>query len=257
MPRLDVRRVINALARRVWSRRELRIYECTAEQVRSLPTANHCHRDHWADLEFCDQWSFEDLTREDYLALLQQRRAAGIHHLYSLVENDLLVHYGWVTYPQERAPDAALGLEFVPPAGSAALWDYFTHPAARSRGLYLRTLWQCLHDAIDVYGAKQAFIYVYADNAVSRHVIEKAGFRYRGSLVLERRFFSTRRYATCVGNPLDVRLLGSGRPAETRQERLPVITFEHAEERDSKVQRRDDPAGKDQLQPGRSRHEIV
>lgn len=253
----DVRRIVSAVKRRAWSRRELRIYVCSAEQVHTLPRASHCRRDHWDDLRFCDQWSFDDLTREQYLAILEQRRQAGIHHLYSLVENQILVHYGWVTYPQERAPDAALGLEFIPPPGSAALWDYFTHPAARGRGLYLHTLWQCLHDAIELDGARQAFIYVYADNAISRHVIEKAGFRYRGSLVLQYRLFTRRRYATFVGDPLDVRLLGSGRPAHTRQERRPVVPLEHREKGNPVVQDSNGTAGEHQLQPRSPRQESV
>lgn len=257
MARVDVRRILGALKRRLWHRRELRIYACSAEQVRHLPRASHCGRDRWDDLAFCEQWSFDDLTRDQYLDVLQQRRRAGIHHLYSVVENRVLVHYGWITYPQERAPDAALGLEFIPPPGSAALWDYFTHPAARGRGLYLRTLWQCLHDAIEVEGAKQAFIYVYADNVVSRHVIEKAGFEYRGSLVLERRLFGTRRYATYAGDPIEVRLLGSGRPAKTRQQRGAVPRLQHAEERNAVVNRRDHPAGGDQLEPRSSGQQAV
>ncbi|HVL69615.1 MAG TPA: GNAT family N-acetyltransferase [Vicinamibacterales bacterium] len=257
MSRLPLRRVAGALKRRLWLRRELRIYACTAEQVRHLPRASHCSRDRWDDLRHCEQWSYEHLTREEYLAVTEDRRRAGGHHLYSLVEDGVLVHYGWVTYPQERAPDAALGLEFVPPPRSAALWDYFTHPKARGRGLYLRTLWQCLHDAVEVDGAAHAFIYVYADNVVSRRVIEKAGFEYVGSLVLERRFFRTRRYAISAGAPLEVRLLASGEPAETREHRGAMLGLEHDEKGENVVQPRNDSARQDQLGPRRSGHEAV
>ena len=226
---------------------------CSADQVRALPNPRHCRRDHWEDLDRLERWSYEDQDRDTYLRTLASRRAAGSHHLYSLVEHGTLVHYGWLTYPQERAPDAALGLEFRPPAGSAALWDYFTHPDARGRGLYRNTLWQCVHDAVDIDGARQVFIYVYADNAVSRRVIERAGFAYQGSLVLERRFFRTQRYATVPAGRLDVRVLASGHQAETRQHRRTVTGFEHSEEREAVVRRSDQPARSDQFDPGPSR----
>ena len=225
---------------------------CTAEQVAALPYHRQCARDRWQDLEHLDQWSYADHDRAAYLRTLAARAAAGPHHLYSIVENTTLVHYGWLTYPQERAPDAALGLEFRPPAGSAALWDYFTHTSARGRGLYRNTLWQCLHDAVEIDGARQVFIYVQADNAVSRHVIERAGFTYQGSLVLERRFFRTRRYATVAQGHLDVRLLGSGRQAETRQHGRPVAGLEHGEEREGVIRTGDQRPGGDQLEPGPS-----
>lgn len=250
MPPSFLRRCVNAAVRQVWHRRELCIYSCSAHKIRELPESSLCRRDAWADLDFCDSWSYEHLTREQYLAEAGARRKAGKHHLYSLVEDGVLVHYGWLTYPQERAPDAALGLEFIPPPRSAGLWDYFTHPAARGRGLYLRTLRQCLHDALDIDGAESVFIYVYADNGVSRHVIEKAGFTYRGSLVLERFCGRTRRYATSAGDALEVRLLSSGSQAETRQDLVAMPTFKHGKEPGRVVDRRDHSSGDDQFPPG-------
>lgn len=255
MTGVNLGRILSAAWRRVWHRRELRIYACTTEQIRHLPRARHCSRDRWDDLRFCDRWSYEHLTRDQYLAVLERRRREGKHHLYSVVEEGVLVHYGWVTYPQERAPDAALGLEFIPPQGSAALWDYFTHPRARGRGLYLRTLWQCLHDAVEIDGAQHAFIYVYADNVISRRVIEKAGFEYRGSLVLERRFLRTHRYATYVGEPLNVRLLACGRSAESRKDRRAMAGLEYGKECQPVVGRRDDGAAQDHLGPRATRQQ--
>jgi RimJ/RimL family protein N-acetyltransferase len=193
----------------VWHRLELKIYTCPADRVAGLPRTAPCRRDRWEDLQACEAWSYGQMTRDEYLAHLEERRRAGGHHLYSLVEHGVLVHYGWVTSRQERAADAALGLVFKPPPGSAALWDYFTHPDARGRGLYRDTLWQCMHDAVEIDGALHVFIYVYSDNSVSRRAIEKAGFEYYGSLVLERRFGHTRRYAITAGEPIDVRPLSA------------------------------------------------
>ena len=211
--RLAPRRLLAAIGRRVWSRLELCIYSRTADRIRELPNPGRLHRDRWQDLAQLRAWSYPQLTREQYLDALEGRRGSGVQHLYSLVEDGVLVHYGWLISPQERAPDEAIGLAFIPPPRSAGLWDYFTHPTARGRGLYGDSLRQCMHDAVAIDGAQEVFIYVYANNAVSRRVIEKAGFEYRGSLVMERRLFFTRRYATCASGQLEVRELAGGRPA--------------------------------------------
>ena len=213
MTRLTSRRLLAAVRRRLWSRRELRIYACSAERILTLPNPARLSRDRWKDLQCCEAWSYENLSRDEYLAVVEERRRSGGHHMYSLVEDGVLVHYGWLTSRQERAPDAAIGLVFIPPPDSAALWDYYTHPVARGRGLYRDSLRQCMHDAVTIDGARHVFIYVYGDNDVSRHAIEKAGFEYQGSLVLERRLFSTRRYATFAAQPLDVRVAAEDRPA--------------------------------------------
>jgi GNAT superfamily N-acetyltransferase len=251
------RSIVDRLWRRIWSRKELRIYRCTAEQIAALPRTGGCRRDRWDDFDACTAWSYGHLTRDDYLRLVEQRRLVGCHHLYSLVEDDTLVHYGWLSYPQDRAPDAALGLEFIPPPGSAALWDYFTHPRARGRGLYLRTLWQCLHDAVEIDGARQVFIYVYADNEISKRVIERAGFEYLGSLIADRRPWGVRRYAIFTKSPLDVRLMDSGRRAETRQQRRAVLALENEKEGESVISRPDRAGRGEQLEPGRSRKHAV
>ena len=207
------RRLLTAVRNRVWRRLELCVYSCTADRIKTLPRSTRLKRDAWEDFACCEQWSYPNLTREEYLASVEARHQSGLHHLYSLVENGVLVHYGWLTSRQERAPDAAIGLVFIPPPRSAALFDYFTHPIARGRGLYSESLRQCMHDAVEIDGAETVFIYAYSDNAISRHAIEKAGFEYRGSLVMERRGWLTRRYSTFTGTALDVRRLEDDEPA--------------------------------------------
>ena len=251
------RRIITSLKRRAWHRQELYIYACAAADIASLPHPRHSRRDAWDDLAACTAWSYAHLSRAEYLDELDRRRREGSHHLYSIVENGVLVHYGWLSYPQERAPDPAIGLEFIPPPASAVLWDYFTHPTARGRGLYRETLWQCLHDAVDLHGAAHVFIYVDADNEVSRRVIERAGFTFRGSLVRERRLFWTRRYTTFTTEPLEARHLASGRPAQARQRNRPVFRLEHGHERQHSVGKSDQTAADDQLGPGPPRQEAV
>jgi RimJ/RimL family protein N-acetyltransferase len=223
---LRTRSVLAAIGRRLWSRRELRIYACSAERIRALPHPRLFSRDRWDDLRHCTMWSYDHLSRQQYLAVLEERRQVAGNHLYSLVENGVLVNYGWLTARQERAPDAAIGLEVIPPPCSASVWDCFTHPSARGRGLYRQSLWQSMHDAVELDGANQVFVYVYADNAMSRRVIEKAGFEYHGSLVLERRLFRTKRCSMSSTHDIDVRLLRDHSPARSarRESAVPATS---------------------------------
>jgi RimJ/RimL family protein N-acetyltransferase len=66
--------------------------------------------------------------------------------------------------------------------GSAALFDFFTHPQARGKGLYQAAMQQMLHDASCIPNTSQVYISVMADNVASRHAIEKIGFKYKCSL---------------------------------------------------------------------------
>lgn len=210
---LTARRLGSAVRRRVWSRTEQRIYRLSAAAIAALPHPRICNRDRWEDLQFCTAWSYGHLSRDQYLASAECRRQSGGQHLYSLVENGVLIHYGWLQVRQTRSPDLATGMVFVPPAESSALWDFFTHPVARGRGLYGSTLLQCLHDAVELDGARQVYIYTTADNSASRHVIEKIGFEHVGSLCRDRRLLRSRRYAVAHHGSLDVRLLPDESPA--------------------------------------------
>jgi RimJ/RimL family protein N-acetyltransferase len=76
------------------------------------------------------------------------------------------------------------------------LYDFFTHPRMRGRGLYQQALYQILHDAVETPGIKKVYIMVLADNAPSRHVIEKVGFTYECSLFRQKRLGKTTTWST-------------------------------------------------------------
>jgi RimJ/RimL family protein N-acetyltransferase len=64
-----------------------------------------------------------------------------------------------------------------------------------------------LHDVPILAKTKRAYIYVYADNGPSRHVIEKIGFAHVGSLVQDRRLLSVRQYPVSAGGDFKTALL--------------------------------------------------
>ena len=82
------------------------------------------------------------------------------------------------------------------PVGSVALYDFYSHPDFRGRGLYRATISHMLQQAFADEAIEYAYISVLADNVPSRHVIEKVGFEYQGSFFWQRRFGSERKWAS-------------------------------------------------------------
>ena len=208
--RQDKRQIPGALWRaarkRVWYRCEKRIYLYEADRIRTLPNPNRLRRDQVDDLRYYERTVSWQLAPDDYRAAARMRLARG-EHLYTLVENNCLLHYAWLQPCHTRAEDAAVGQVFLPPPGSSSLYDHYTHPSARGRGLYFQALCQLLHDVQTVAKTTHAYIYVYADNVPSRHVIEKIGFTYVGSLIQDRRLFGGRRFAVSAGGDFKTALL--------------------------------------------------
>jgi RimJ/RimL family protein N-acetyltransferase len=104
------------------------------------------------------------------------------YHVYTYVQNDILAHYGWLIEQQEQSFFTEVDQTFEFPKGSAVLFDFYTHPKLRGKGLYQLSLRQMLHDAAHIPGTQQIFIAVLSKNSPSRHVIEKIGFDYVCSL---------------------------------------------------------------------------
>jgi RimJ/RimL family protein N-acetyltransferase len=161
-------------------------------------------RDCWEDLLLYAPGSEQPQGRE---AFLQEARARleSRQHVYTLVEGCVLVHYGWLQERVSFARDDWVGLGCDVRPESSCLWDYYTHPNARGRGLYRLALCHTLHEAFELAHAQQAYISVYGENAVSRHVIEKVGFEYLGSLIRRKRIFFNQRYG--IPNSADFRAL--------------------------------------------------
>ncbi|HJT22761.1 MAG TPA: GNAT family N-acetyltransferase [Nitrospira sp.] len=202
----------HAVRNRVWYRREKRIYVYEAERIQHVPDSFLLQRNRLEDLRYYERTVSWQMSPDAYQQEARLRLAKG-EHLYTLVDQGRLVHYAWLATHHVRGEDRTVGQVFFAPPDSAALYDHYTHPLARRRGLYFKALCQLLHDVPVLTKAKRAYIYVYADNSPSRHVIEKIGFRYVGSLVEERRLLAVRRFPVSAGGEFRTALL-----EESRQE---------------------------------------
>jgi RimJ/RimL family protein N-acetyltransferase len=183
-----------AMKRRVWYRRELRVYCYPLEGSPPLPRPAIFERNRFDDLEYYERTDKYQPTPEVYRKMALERKTQGFH-LYTFVQERRLLHYGWLIERQTRGEDDWVQQAYFPPPDTSVLFDHFTHPSARGKGLYFQALCRLLHDARDLAGARQAYVTVFGSNAPSRHVIEKVGFHHEGSLYKERKLFWSTRYS--------------------------------------------------------------
>lgn len=183
-----------AMKRRVWYRRELRVYCYPLEGSPPLPRPAIFERNRFDDLKYYERTDKYQPSPEVYRKMALERKTQGFH-LYTFVQERRLLHYGWLIERQTRGEDDWVQQAYFPPPDTSVLFDHFTHPSARGKGLYFQALCRLLHDARDLSGARQAYVTVFGSNAPSRHVIEKVGFHHEGSLYKERKLFWSTRYS--------------------------------------------------------------
>lgn len=177
--------VLNKLIRRLISRKELRIYHLGRESVEVLlsdsapmrsPHGASLRRDHWPDLlKYVPLKA--GLSRQAFLSQATLRLNRG-EHVYTLASDDCLLHYGWLVENKKESFYTEVAEKFRYPDNSAILYDFFTRPDIRAKGCYQDNLRQILSDLANLQSVDHIFIYALADNAASRHVIEKLGFEY-------------------------------------------------------------------------------
>ncbi len=183
---------------RAWiaCRRELRLYSFDASRANEIEAAGPVRRDSLEDLllyQPAESW----LPREKLLSEALRQIEDG-NHVYSCAEDGRLLHFGWLIERQTKSFAAEVHQEHHFPPDSAVLFGFYTVPSARGRGLYARSLCTILRDAAAIPGTKKVYISVLADNTPSRHVIEKVGFTYEGSLFEEVRFGAARQWKTIL-----------------------------------------------------------
>lgn len=178
---------------KIYDFRECRIYAFDITNASKLTNPGVMKRDSISDLlkyEPLEGWQFT--TQEFHQTVLE--RFENNTRSYTYADDDKLLHYGWMNERQTISDVYEVGQTIELPPDSAVLFDYYTHPDARGRGLYRDSLRQGLHDAAKIPGTKKVFIAVLADNKGSRHVIEKVGFEYCGSLFTKTLFGSKRKW---------------------------------------------------------------
>ncbi len=173
--------------------REFRVYRATRILAASQHADDRVRCNALPDLlsfEAGESWQ----SRDGFLSSALERIENGTR-AYSVCIDDRLAHVGWLTHGlQSYMTEVKQSMTF--PVGSVALFDFYSHPNFRGRGLYRATISHMLQQAFTDEAIAYAYISVLADNAPSRHVIEKMGFEYQGSFYWQRRFGKERKWAS-------------------------------------------------------------
>jgi hypothetical protein len=169
------------IKRNLYERREMRIYIYDVKKIPSLPEKNLMNRNCLEDLlKYQQAESYQPTISQFHREALKRIEEGQI--IYTRVENDVLVHYGWLAERVEKSFITEVGQEITLLPNSSSLYDFYSHPLARGKGLYQASLSQMLHDVMAIPNTERAYITVLADNKPSRYVIEKVGFEYQFSL---------------------------------------------------------------------------
>jgi len=178
---------------RCWSLREFRMYGLPASEVPKTESGADLRRDAIDDLLLYRPFSANEMSVKEFLANAVQRLEEG-QHVYTFAADGVLLHYSWLIERTGRA-GSDFGHEFGLPGPAAVLWSDYTWPDARGRGLQTRSIHRRLRDAAAA-GRTRMFIGVRAENWVSRHNIEKVGFRPWASGWAEYRLGRVKRWIT-------------------------------------------------------------
>lgn len=98
-----------------------------------------------------------------------------------------IVHSSWVTLV--AAWTRELRGYLAPPESDAYVYESFTRPDARGRGVYPFAL-QGIRASLGAEGVRRVWVAAEADNAASVRAITKAGFEEAGRITYRRRFGS-------------------------------------------------------------------
>jgi len=128
-----------------------------------------------------DRW----VSREMMVHEVARRLATG-EHCVTLIEEGILVHWGWIQLGLKEIHMREVDFVYPLPPGSATTYGVYTEPPFRGRGLHrrgaaVRACW-----AFEL-GAERIFTHVFEGNVPSRRAKEAAGYRPVARIVCVRR----------------------------------------------------------------------
>jgi CelD/BcsL family acetyltransferase involved in cellulose biosynthesis len=155
-----------------WRKVQHQIYCYQADAVRAEDHTSSFNRDCLEDLLLFQPVMSQ--SRQEFLSQCLSRLEAG-QHVYTLVEQGRLRSACWLVERQEKSVFTELEQEYLFEPESALIYDYYIDPTSQQQGYSRSLLAQMVNDALFVYGAKQVYMTVVADDPL-RETIETTGF---------------------------------------------------------------------------------
>ena len=188
-PISSLRSLFRSIKDRIWSSTELRLYRA---QTNPAPNSSDTvRRDSLPDLLKYRPVDKSNPSRQNFFSGAMSRIESG-DHSYSIVHDNALVSYAWITPRAGRSllPEMQNAYKFPP--NSAMLEQTWTHPSYRQQGFCSRVLKGILNDVASIGSIGFVYTAVPAGNRAALQLIEKAGFKYQNSIIREVRFGTAR-----------------------------------------------------------------
>jgi hypothetical protein len=153
------------------------LYYYKAETIACAKNYSSIKRDYIDDLLRFQPVNSRE-TRQEFLSICLERIEAG-EHVYTWVENDCLLCCSWLIERQEKYIFTELGKEYIFEPESAFIHDFYLDPIAIDdlTNKFQALLEQMLNDAVSIYGAKQIYMLVLADDS-RQEMIQAASLKY-------------------------------------------------------------------------------
>jgi CelD/BcsL family acetyltransferase involved in cellulose biosynthesis/GNAT superfamily N-acetyltransferase len=182
------------LLRRLWYDAEYRVYSMRRDGADRLSNRRQMTRDRISDL-LCYIPPAGRGSLKDFL-LQALGRLERENHVYTYVQDGDLLHCSWLIEGPKSFFFQEVNQEFVYPPGSAVIYDSYTDPKGRGKGLYQSCLSQILNEMLVQGSVERVYIEVLAEDKPSRHAIEKLGFVYECSMFEKARFGRSARWTS-------------------------------------------------------------
>jgi len=189
---------LRAGRRWAWSRDVMRLYRIDRSQWTEDPTASR-----WTDIQknrleaFLRYSGSSRWQSRQGLMIEATRRLEEGEHCYTIVRDGVLLHYAWLQLNPEAMTLSEIGAAQRLPPNSGVLYDAYTEPTARGRGLHGLSLRERVRDAFAM-GSDRVFIASQESNRASLSGIEASGFRLERRLIRLRILGLTRRWEAPV-----------------------------------------------------------
>jgi hypothetical protein len=187
-PAATARLVLRHLRRWTWSTKTMVVYRADRETWRGFePSAapTPIARNELGHFLLTGDGFLPGTSRQELMSRALERLRLG-DDCYTALVDGRLAHVAWTQRSREPRGLGDLGARWPLPAGSAVMYDAWTAPFARGRGLQKQRMFQSFQDAF-AEGAPAVFSEVERDNSISRHNVEKVGMRAAGILIARSR----------------------------------------------------------------------
>jgi len=211
--------LLRSLARRSYHTATIRVYHLELSGLEScnpLPTPNinwqveiNQHHD-LAGYDPHTGWQ----SAEDFRQCAADRIARG-ETLFSITVDQTLAHYGWLVSATRSIAIPEVEQSYELPERSAYLYDFFTHPAFRNRGMYQASMQRILAH-LQVQQCAAAYIGVAPSNVASCRAIEKLGFQPVATLGYRRIANQVRRWVQVTDHAMAPEAVQYSSPKKTR-----------------------------------------